>query len=55
MTDKDNNLEKIRIGCFGESNVGKTYFSRKYINDPTIKDFGISNQGISISYFKYPI
>ena len=48
MTDKDNNLEKIRIGCFGESNVGKTYFSRKYINDPNI-DFSLPT--IGIDYF----
>ena len=33
MKDNDNNLEKIKLGIFGDSAVGKTYFSRKYVND----------------------
>ena len=48
MTDNDINLEKIKIGCFGESSVGKTYFSRKYIKDRNL-DFTFPT--IGIEYF----
>ena len=30
--DNDNKLEKIKIGIYGESTVGKTHFSRTYTN-----------------------
>ena len=33
MKDNDNNLEKIKLGIFGDAAVGKTYFSRKYVNN----------------------
>ena len=33
MINEDDNLESIKIGCFGDSCVGKTYFIRKYAND----------------------
>jgi len=33
MVDKDENLENIKIGCFGDSNVGKTLLTKKYIKD----------------------
>ena len=48
MSDNDNNFESIKVGCFGESSVGKTYFSRKYVGDPNI-DFVIST--IGVEYF----
>ena len=33
MINEDNNLESIKIECFGDSCVGKTYFTRKYANN----------------------
>ena len=32
MVDNEN-LENIKIGCFGDSNVGKTLLTKKYIKD----------------------
>ena len=33
MKGNDNNLESIKISCLGDSSVGKTYLTRKYIQD----------------------
>ena len=51
MGDNDNDLENIIIGCLGESSVGKTYLTRKYVHDNTLKDF----RGFRAYYFKYII
>jgi GTPase SAR1 family protein len=45
MGDKDNNIETIIIGCLGDSNVGKTYLTRKYVKDKNV-DFNIPTVGI---------
>ena len=45
MGDNDNNLETILIGCLGESSVGKTYLTRKYVKDINV-DFNIPTVGI---------
>ena len=45
MGDNDNNLESILIGCLGESSVGKTYLTRKYVKDNNV-DFNIPTVGI---------
>jgi len=38
MTD-DDNLSEIKIGCLGDSSVGKTLLAKKYVKDPTLKEF----------------
>ena len=48
MTD-DNNLSEIKIGCFGDSSVGKTYLTWKYVKDPKI-EYTIST--IEVEFFK---
>ena len=45
MEGNDNNLEKIKLGIFGDSSVGKTYFSRKYVNDINLES-SLSTIGI---------
>jgi len=44
MTD-DDNLSEIQIGCFGDSTVGKTYLTRRYIKDPKI-DYTLTTIGV---------
>ena len=44
MTD-DDNLSEILIGCFGDSTVGKTYLTRRYIKDPKI-DYTLTTLGV---------
>ena len=46
MINKDDNIESIKIGCFGDSCVGKTYLIRKYVNDITNIDSNITTAGI---------
>ena len=46
MINKDDNLEIIKIGCFGDSSIGKTYFIRKYVNDIINIDCNLSTVGI---------
>ena len=46
MINKDDNIESIKIGCFGDSCVGKTYLIRKYVNDITNIDSTITTAGI---------
>ena len=46
MINKDDNLEIIKIGCFGDSSVGKAYFIRKYVNDIINIDWTLSTVGI---------
>ena len=46
MINKDDNIESIKIGCFGDSSVGKTYLIRKYVNDITNIDSTITTAGI---------
>jgi len=48
MTD-DDNLSEIQIGWFGDSTVGKTYLTRRYIKDPTLKEFFFSTSELSLS------
>ena len=51
MGDNDNNLESIIIGCLGESGVGKTYLTRKYVHDNNV-DFNIPTVGIEYFMIK---
>jgi len=44
MTD-DDNLSEIKIGCLGDSSVGKTLLAKKYVKDPKI-DYTISTIGV---------
>ena len=46
MINKDDNLENIKIGCFGDSAVGKTYLTRKFVNDITNIDSTLSTIGV---------
>ena len=46
MINKEDNIESIKIGCFGDSCVGKTYLIRKYVNDITNIDSTITTAGI---------
>ena len=46
MENNDIVLKCIKIGCFGESSVGKTYFARRYINDIRDNDFNLSTVGV---------
>ena len=46
MKKKDDNLEKINIVFLGGSGVGKTYFSRKFINDLTKLDYYLFLTGL---------
>ena len=46
MINKDDNIESIKIGCFGDSCVGKSYLIRKYVNDITNIDSNITTAGI---------
>ena len=41
----DDNLSEIQIGCFGDSTVGKTYLTRRYIKDPKI-DYTLTTIGV---------
>ena len=43
--DKDDDNEVIKIGCFGESSVGKTCLSRRFVDDNNF-DFSIPTIGI---------
>jgi len=44
MENNDNKLEMIKIGCFGESSVGKTCFARKYVKCDS--EFDLSTVGV---------
>jgi small GTP-binding protein len=48
MENNDIVLKCIKIGCFGESSVGKTYFAKNYIKD--IKD-GFDLATVGVEYF----
>ena len=45
MGDKNDNLEIIKIGFFGDSSVGKTYLARKYVKDKNL-DYTLSTTGV---------
>lgn len=45
MINKDDNLEIIKIGCFGHSNAGKKDLVRKYIKNDN-DDLVLSTVGI---------
>ena len=46
MENNDIVSKCIKIGCFGESSVGKTYFARRYIKDIKEDDFYLSTVGV---------
>ena len=48
MENNDIIFKNIKIGCFGESSVGKTYFAKNYIKD--IKD-GFDLATVGVEYF----
>ena len=50
MTD-DDNLSEIKIGCLGDSSVGKTLLAKKYVKDPTLKEFWVSTSELPFSIY----
>ena len=46
MENNDIVSKCLKIGCFGESCVGKTYFARRYISDVRDDDFHLSTVGV---------